>query len=343
MTDDTWTRFLADPDSAPARNQLVERYLPLVRAVGERLARSIPPCAVDVDDLCQAGVFGLIEAMRKFRPERRVKFTTFCVLRVRGAMLDELRQNDWVPRLTRARAGKLLAATRELERRHGRPPDDAELAGHLGLSLAEFRALSTHATPVRTVSADAARSYRRDGQDFEDNFLHAVEDGRGADPTARLRYHELLRRATRGLTQRERLCVIGYYFMHRRMAEIGRELGMSESRVSQLLADIRERWESPARQPAPVPRFTIGPFPVFRFTVLTPGVRFMASKQGTVERPVESPAQPGYQASRSLVQLADLITERAAWNFPEDNRNLFREMIRGILTGAQAPRAEGGT
>src|SRR5690606_32492490 len=104
-----WHAYKANPDSQPLRNALMERYLPLVRYNAERVWSKLPE-GVDINDLISAGVFGLMDALRAFDLERGVKFETFCVPRIRGAMLDELRTMDWVPRLVRSKASKLGAA-----------------------------------------------------------------------------------------------------------------------------------------------------------------------------------------------------------------------------------------
>src|SRR6478752_517409 len=121
-----WREFKEHP-TTPLRNRLVERYLPLVKYNAERIWQRLPE-GVDLDDLISAGVFGLMDAIDAFDLGRGVKFETYCVPRIRGAMLDELRTMDWVPRLVRSKATKMEEARKELEARHGRPPTDVELA-----------------------------------------------------------------------------------------------------------------------------------------------------------------------------------------------------------------------
>src|SRR6201987_4585260 len=137
--------------SVELRNRLVERYLPLVKYNAERIWSRLPD-GVELDDLISAGVFGLMDAIDAFDLSRGVKFETYCVPRIRGAMLDELRTMDWVPRLVRSKATKMEEARKELEARHGRPPTDVELAEHLGLAMDEFEKMAMDANAVGLIS-----------------------------------------------------------------------------------------------------------------------------------------------------------------------------------------------
>ena len=123
---DVWTEFKSDQSNQQLRNQLMERYLPLVRYNAERVWSKLPD-GVDLNDLISAGVFGLMDAIEAFDMERGVKFETYCVPRIRGAMLDELRTMDWVPRLVRSKASKIEAARKRAEVELGYPPADHEV------------------------------------------------------------------------------------------------------------------------------------------------------------------------------------------------------------------------
>src|SRR5262249_35952027 len=141
-----WRDYRAQP-SIDLRNQLVELYLPLVKYNAERIWSRLPE-GVDLDDLISAGVFGLMDAIDAFDLERGVKFETYCVPRIRGAMLDELRTMDWVPRLVRSKASKMEEARKSLEAALGRPPLPDEMAEKLGVSLQEYAKMAGDATAV---------------------------------------------------------------------------------------------------------------------------------------------------------------------------------------------------
>src|SRR5688572_31229285 len=148
-----WRSFKLDPENKDLRNRLVERYLPLVKYNGERIWARLPE-GVELDDLISAGVFGLMDAIDAFDMSRGVKFETYCVPRIRGAMLDELRTMDWVPRLVRSKASKLGEATKQLEARLGRHPTEAELSEHMGLSVSELEKMMLDANAVNLISLD---------------------------------------------------------------------------------------------------------------------------------------------------------------------------------------------
>src|ERR1044071_4487825 len=132
-----WQQFKSDPENQDLRNRLVEMYLPLVKYNGERIWSRLPE-GVELDDLVSAGVFGLMDAIDAFDLGRGVKFETHCVPRIRGAMLDELRTMDWVPRLVRSKASKLGEATKSLEAKLGRHPTEIELATRMEIPVAEL-------------------------------------------------------------------------------------------------------------------------------------------------------------------------------------------------------------
>ena len=145
-----WRDYRAEP-TVELRNQLVELYLPLVKYNAERIWSRLPD-GVELDDLISAGIFGLMDAIEAFDLTRGVKFETYCVPRIRGAMLDELRTMDWVPRLVRSKASKLEEARKSLEAELGRPPRPDELALKLNVSLEELDQLVGEATAVSLVS-----------------------------------------------------------------------------------------------------------------------------------------------------------------------------------------------
>jgi RNA polymerase sigma factor for flagellar operon FliA len=217
------------------RNRLLENFLPLVRYNAERIWARLPD-GVDLDDLISAGVFGLMDAIDAFDIERGVKFETYCVPRIRGAMLDELRGMDWVPRLVRSRASKLEATRKQLEVALGRPPSEIEMAERLGVSTEEFERLATDANAVGLVSLNK-KWYETDG--YKDvREIDILEDKKGEDPTVRMQKKDLMRLVTKGLNRNERLIIILYYYEEMTMKEIGLTLDLSESRVSQMHSSI---------------------------------------------------------------------------------------------------------
>ena len=141
-----WQAYQAKP-TIELRNKLIEHYLPVVRYTAERLAAGLPN-SVDVEDLMSAGLFGLMEAIKSFDLDRGVKFKTYCSWRIRGAILDTLRANDWVPRLVRSKASKLEKKMREAEAMLGRPATDLELASLMGMSLGELDKMMRDASAV---------------------------------------------------------------------------------------------------------------------------------------------------------------------------------------------------
>ncbi len=243
-----WVAFQANPTDQNLRNRLIEFYFPLVRFNAERVWSKLPD-GVDLNDLISAGVFGLMDAIEAFDMERGVKFETYCVPRIRGAMLDELRTMDWVPRLVRSKASKLEAARREIEAEKGRPPQAAELAARLQISLEEFDRLKSEACTVNLVSLNK-KWYETDS--YKDvREVDIVEDAKGEDPTNGIQKLDLMKLVTKGLNRNERLIIILYYYEELTMKEIGTTLGLSESRVSQMHSSIVQRLKDQLRQRQP--------------------------------------------------------------------------------------------
>ena len=232
-----WRDYKTEP-TVELRNQLVELYLPLVKYNAERIWSRLPD-GVDLDDLISAGVFGLMDAIEAFDLERGVKFETYCVPRIRGAMLDELRTMDWVPRLVRSKHSKLEEVRKSLEASLGRPPRPDEMALRLGVTLEEFDKMHGDATAVSLVSLNK-KWYETDS--YKDvREIDILEDKKAEDPTHRLQNRDLMRLVTRGLNRNERLIIILYYYEDMTMKEIGATLDLSESRVSQMHSSIVSR------------------------------------------------------------------------------------------------------
>ena len=199
-----------------------------------------------------AGIFGLRDAIEAFDPGRQIKFETYCTLRIRGAMLDELRAMDWVPRLVRSRSQKYREAMAGLETELGRAPTDDELAQRMHLSPTEFHKLrhDGEAVSVTTLSTSPWPS-ARDGDRPE---AANIRDKASVDPVQQAHQRDVWELITRGLSRAERLVLILYYHEEMTMKEIGKTLDLSESRVSQMHTSIlgrlkkqlleRRRWAS---------------------------------------------------------------------------------------------------
>jgi len=233
----TWDEF-RQTRADSVRNVLMEHYLPLVKINSERLASKLPD-EVELDDLISAGLDGLRDALEMFDQARGVKFETYCATRIRGAILDALRNKDWVPRLVRARASQLAEGRRQLEAVLGRTPADYELAQYMGLSEPEYEKLLRDAHAVGVISLN--RHFQDADSNREVRETDLVADRRAANPLRTLQEHDLRRAITKGLSKSERLILILYYYEEMTMKEIGATLKLSESRVSQMHSAILDR------------------------------------------------------------------------------------------------------
>jgi RNA polymerase sigma factor FliA len=218
------------------RNKLMEHYLPLVRRLAQRIHTKLPR-EVELDDLVSAGTFGLMYAIEAFDPARAVKFETYCASRIRGAILDELRSWDWVPRLARLRSHRLGDATRQLQLELGREPSGEELAGHLNVSMGELEKITRDGSVTRIVPL--ARQRDQGCDDVLDGEI--LEDRRQTERTRGFEREDLRALITKGLSRAEQLIIILYYFEQMTMKEIGLTLDLSESRVSQMHSAILAR------------------------------------------------------------------------------------------------------
>jgi RNA polymerase sigma factor for flagellar operon FliA len=224
--EELWAAYLAEPTRA-LRDRLVVHYTPLLRAVAHRLGSALPSY-VEVADLVQCGVFGLIDAVERFDPERSPRFESYAVPRIRGAILDELRAQDWVPRTVRGRVRELERAQERLEARLQRAATDVELAEEIGLPVQEVRSLGRQQQQMISVEALDENS---------GGVSELLADDGAPDPMAVVQATETLRQlaaAVEQLGERDRTVVRLYYLENRTLAEIGRLLGVTESRVCQL-------------------------------------------------------------------------------------------------------------
>jgi RNA polymerase sigma factor for flagellar operon FliA len=223
-----WVEFERTHD-ASLKNILAEEYYPIVRYTAERMIERLPH-NVQVEDLVGAGVFGLLDAIEKFDQARGVKFETYCVGRIRGSMLDELRAMDWVPRLTRARANKLEAAYAKLEREHGRAPTDHEVAKELGISVDELDSLHREVSGASLLSLQ----HRTLGKDEEAVGVEVMEDEHAPLPLSESSKKDFVEYCKKKLSTKERNVLMLYYYEELTFKEIGEVLNISESRVCQL-------------------------------------------------------------------------------------------------------------
>jgi RNA polymerase sigma factor for flagellar operon FliA len=244
--DDLWRRFKESGDGQ-IRESLILHYAPLVKFVAGRVAVGLPR-SVDQNDLASYGVFGLIDAIDKFEPERGFKFETYAINRIKGAILDELRSLDWVPRSVRAKAREIERSIGELEHRLQRAPTDEELAEHMETDvasiqddLAEISQLGIAALDQTVGTGDTAITLK-----------DLVSDPSGTSPEAAFQAEEtrrLLVDSINRLPDRERLVVTLYYYEGLTLAEIGDVLGVTESRVCQIHAktvmSLRNRLAEP--------------------------------------------------------------------------------------------------
>jgi RNA polymerase sigma factor for flagellar operon FliA len=223
--DDVWAAYLEQPTRA-LRDGLVVYYTPLVRSVANRVAAGLPSY-VEHADLVQCGIFGLIDAIERFDPQRCPRFESYATQRVRGAIFDELRAQDWVPRSVRGRARELERAQERLEGRLLRAATERELADELGVAVDELRSFTRQ---VQVISVEAL-------EENSGGVSELLADDSAPDPMAIVQAHETLRQlsvAVGQLGERDRTVVRLYYLENRTLAEIGTLLGVTESRVCQL-------------------------------------------------------------------------------------------------------------
>src|SRR5262245_5528665 len=217
-----------------ARERLILHYAPLVKYVASRVATGLP-ASVDQADLVSYGMFGLIDALEKFEPARGNKFETYAIPRIKGAIIDELRAMDWVPRSVRFKAREIEKAYSDLESMHKRAPTEKEVAERLGVSLRELHEVINQISFVQVLQLDEILSVGSDRGE-QVSLLDTLAD-RGTDPTTGLEGQEtrgLLAAAINSLSEREKIVVTLYYFEGLTLAEIGDILGVTESRVCQI-------------------------------------------------------------------------------------------------------------
>ena len=244
-----WRRYKTDGDEK-ARERLVVGYSPLVKFIAGRMAAGLPS-HVEESDLISYGLLGLIGAIERFDPEREIKFETFAAARVKGAIIDELRSLDWVPRSVRARARAVEKAHATLEAKLGRSPTDEELAESLEMTVEEFRSTLLEIANSSVLALDDLSTYADPEGSSQVSILDTIQDPGAVDPENELQAVELKERladAIEALGERERLVIALYYYENLTLREIGEVLGVTESRVSQLhtraVIALRSRFQS---------------------------------------------------------------------------------------------------
>ena len=234
------------------KNFLLTEHMPLVRKLAHHMKAKLPP-SVEVDDLIQAGMIGLLDAINRYEDNHGAQFETYAVLRVRGAMLDELRNCDWLPRSMRQNMRKIEEAMNTLQQRLGHPPTESEVAKLLKMTLAEYQEMLSDGGGHQLV-------YYEDFHDAEsgDSFLDRYYSDEAGDPLNSLLegdFRQAVINAIEALPEREKLLMGLYYEQELNLKEIGAVMGVSESRVSQLhtqavarlRAALREQtWTGPA-------------------------------------------------------------------------------------------------
>jgi len=213
--------------------RLIEQYAPLVKYIAQKISLRLP-ANIDIDDLLSAGVIGLMDAVKKYDPSRDNKFKTYAEFRIRGAILDELRAQDWIPRSMREKAKRVERAVQKLEQALGRAPKEQEVSRKLNMELDEFRTLLNQCKSISLISLDEVGSFANGDKK---SLLALLDSGDGFNPLLRLSGQELKDRLSKyiqELPEKQRIVLSLYYFEELNLKEIGQILEVTESRVSQL-------------------------------------------------------------------------------------------------------------
>ena len=236
--DALWERYTQDKNDTSVRNQLVEHYLPIVRYQAWKVYAATPP-SVEVDDLISAGVFGLMDALENFDRTRGVKFESYCVRRIRGAMLDELREIDPLSRLLRSRINQKKKIEDCFRSLHNRLPTDEEVSTEMGMNGEKYRELAHQMRGAYCHSINQILTTTHQSDTSEFTLEACIKDTKATDPThVEDLSREFWPHVLQGLSIEERLIILLYYREKKTMKEVGEAIGLSESRVSQLHSEI---------------------------------------------------------------------------------------------------------
>lgn len=226
-----WKEYLKTRKTS-LRDHLITHYLPLVKLVSGRLLSNLPK-HVRMDDMYSTGVMGLIKAVERFDPSRKAKFETYAQLVVKGAIIDEMRSLDWVPRSVHQKANEIEGATHSLQQKLGRDPSDEEVAKELGVSIEKYDELILRVRPAILLSLDKAGEEDASGVHLSERI--ADEKVKTSYEVAERReFGELLEEAIHALPEQEKTVLVLYYYENLMLREIGKIMGVTESRISQI-------------------------------------------------------------------------------------------------------------
>jgi RNA polymerase sigma factor FliA len=232
--EELWKEFKANGESA-TRERLILHYAPLVKYVAGRVGVGLPP-NIEQADLVSYGIFGLIDAIEQFDLSRAIKFETYAISRIKGAIIDELRSIDWIPRSIRSKAREVERAYAALEAKLHRTPTEPEVAAELGIGLDELHSIFGQVSFVNVLALDELLNVNGEKGD-KVSLVDTLEDTRVEDPVRAFESQEtkhLLARAINLLPEREKIVVTLYYYEGLTLAEIGQVLGVTESRICQM-------------------------------------------------------------------------------------------------------------
>jgi len=227
----------AEKLDSDCQERMVLQYAPLIKYIASRLALRLPS-HISLEDLVSSGIIGLIDAVQKFDPSKNINFKTYAEFRIKGAMLDELRSLDWIPRSVRKKSHLVENAFAQLQKDLGRPAEAEEVAELLGLELVEFHQLLNETKAVSLVALeDSRKSVGGYAGYLEHELLETIQDDNARDSLLAVHFSELqetMVQAIEALPDKEKLLISLYYYEELTMKEIGQIMGYTESRISQL-------------------------------------------------------------------------------------------------------------
>jgi RNA polymerase sigma factor for flagellar operon FliA len=230
-----WRRYTRSGPGSRMENSLVEEYIPLVKTVVGRLAMTLPS-HVNPDDLYSAGLIGLLNAMRRFKPNNGTSFETYARVRIRGAVFDELRRLDWVPRSVHEKAKKIEKTMQELTQRTGSIPSDVQMAKALGISVSDYEELLEEVRPTTYVCLDAIHGANNEHGGWTHEIIADDSQSNPEHQTATRELAQLIEKRLKQLPEMQRKVLGLYYFEDLRLREIAEAFGVTESRICQIHA-----------------------------------------------------------------------------------------------------------